>query len=826
VDTPVTANPVQDDLLARLAAAGKDEEPFAVFVAYACDGDEALAGAVSGETAVERRAPSRTRKAADRAVVPRAYLKHIKVRAFRGIGPERTLVLPEGRGLTIVSGRNGCGKSSFAEALELLLTDQCSRFSAAIAAEGWRNHHVDENPFIAADVLMESTGLVTFSRRWGKDASLKDGETVVKDGASTVALATTPWLRASRDYRPFLAYSQLGEMLDGKSALYDALMTGLGLERYVEVRSRLMNAAREIDKRQDEAKAAAVKLAGAARAAREAAEDARLEEVATLLAAKTWDLDALQRLVADDLEDDGRGQLLRQLATLRPPDAGSAAEAVTGLRSAIERARQVGKRSAGRARQVADLLERALDVTKVTGTAACPVCGTDDVIDAEWRSRTTEAVGRLRSDATEADEAQRDLEKSRTRVMQLCASPPAVLAAAVRADLDVAAVHERWTAFAAAPADAADPAALAQHVEERLPALTTAVAAAVAMAQTELARREDVWRPVALQLAAWLPGARQAEAGRDAKRHLRKAEDWLKDVIEDIRRERFEPIAQQAARYWSLLRLQSGVELRDVQMVGSGPRRGVQLDVSVEGTDTSALSVMSQGELNSLALSLFLPRATMQESPFGFVIIDDPVQALDPAKVEGLARVLAEAAATHQVVVFTHDDRLPEAVRRLEIRATFVDIMRKDRSAVEIRRVKGPVSMLLDDARAIAKTEAMPDAIKLRLVPNFCRSAVEAACHEVVRARRLLRGDAHADVEDLLVKAGRLRNLLALALFDDVEKGGDVETRLGSERKAAHKQTFRACLEGAHGDFTGDPAALVTSSEALVEFIRAKAAKV
>jgi hypothetical protein len=151
--------------------------------------------------------------------------------------------------------------------------------------------------------------------------------------------------------------------------------------------------------------------------------------------------------------------------------------------------------------------------------------------------------------------------------------------------------------------------------------------------------------------------------------------------------------------------------------------------------------------------------------------------------------------------------------------------MRKDRSAVEIRRVKGPVSMLLDDARAIARTEAMPDAIKLRLVPNFCRSAVEAACHEVVRARRLLRGDAHADVEDLLVKAGRLRNLMALALFDDVEKGGDVETRLGSERKAAHKQTFRACLEGAHGDFTGDPAALVTSSEALVEFIRAKAAK-
>ena len=55
--------------------------------------------------------------------MPRAYLKEITVRSFRGIGPERTLKIDEGRGLTIVSGRNGSGKSSFAEAVELLFTN-------------------------------------------------------------------------------------------------------------------------------------------------------------------------------------------------------------------------------------------------------------------------------------------------------------------------------------------------------------------------------------------------------------------------------------------------------------------------------------------------------------------------------------------------------------------------------------------------------------------------------------------------------------------------------------------------------------------------------
>ena len=36
--------------------------------------------------------------------------------------------------------------------------------------------------------------------------------------------------------------------------------------------------------------------------------------------------------------------------------------------------------------------------------------------------------------------------------------------------------------------------------------------------------------------------------------------------------------------------------------------------LKVDGEDGSALGVMSQGELNCLALSLFLPRASMPES--------------------------------------------------------------------------------------------------------------------------------------------------------------------------------------------------------------------
>ena len=53
---------------------------------------------------------------------------------------------------------------------------------------------------------------------------------------------------------------------------------------------------------------------------------------------------------------------------------------------------------------------------------------------------------------------------------------------------------------------------------------------------------------------------------------------------------------------------------------------------------------MSQGELHALALALFLPRASLDESPFRFVVLDDPVQAMDPAKVDGLVALLSEIA--------------------------------------------------------------------------------------------------------------------------------------------------------------------------------------
>ena len=172
--------------------------------------------------------------------------------------------------------------------------------------------------------------------------------------------------------------------------------------------------------------------------------------------------------------------------------------------------------------------------------------------------------------------------------------------------------------------------------------------------------------------------------------------------------------------------------------------------MTVDGVDGVALGVMSQGELHALALSLFIPRATLAESPFRFIVIDDPVQSMDPSRVDGLARVLESAARDRQVVVFTHDDRLPEAVRRMGIDATVLEVTRREASAVEVLKGRDPVARHIEDAMAVAYTESLPAPAAKRVIPGLCRLAIEAACVETVRRRRLGRGERHADVEDLL----------------------------------------------------------------------------
>ncbi len=177
------------------------------------------------------------------AVSVRAYVKSIAVEGFRGIGPRVELTLSSGPGLTLVVGRNGSGKSSFAESLELLLTGDNLRWStrrAKIWRDGWRNLHSPEKAEIQAGLLIDGLkGPITVKPSWGGKDKLEQGETAI-EGLEAESLG---WEEPIATYRPFLSYNDLGSMLEERpSKLYDALASILGLEVLVQAGDNLAEA--------------------------------------------------------------------------------------------------------------------------------------------------------------------------------------------------------------------------------------------------------------------------------------------------------------------------------------------------------------------------------------------------------------------------------------------------------------------------------------------------------------------------------------------------------------------------------------------------------
>lgn len=229
---------------------------------------------------------------------------------------------------------------------------------------------------------------------------------------------------------------------------------------------------------------------------------------------------------------------------------------------------------------------------------------------------------------------------------------------------------------------------------------------------------------------------------------------------------------------------------------------------------------MSQGELHALALALFLPRATMAESPFRFLVIDDPVQSMDPAKVDGLERVLSRTARERQVIVFTHDARLADAVRRLQLPATIWEAARREGSIVELKKAGDVVDRLLDDARALLNTAELPSVVGPRVVPGLCRQALEAALTERVRRRWLSVGTPHADVEDAIAHAQGPYDLAAMAYFDDMTRTGEVLTRLNNKYGRRAGDAFRDCNHAGHGPYRGELGLLVEDAAWLTGRVR------
>jgi hypothetical protein len=220
--TPAS-DPGQELLRAELA---REEAPDRVtaMVLAACAGSDRLASVINGSAgsptaqgATPARPAGRTTEAAK---VPAVFLRSISVRGFRGVGPTATLPLVPGPGLTVALGRNGSGKSSFAEAAEFALTGATDRAKrGTLWTDGWRSlHHTAEPTRVQLELTTEGSGPLTVVHEWPAEAGLHDGTTTAQaDGEPPIPFADLDWQPLLELWRPFLAYSELSGLITDRS---------------------------------------------------------------------------------------------------------------------------------------------------------------------------------------------------------------------------------------------------------------------------------------------------------------------------------------------------------------------------------------------------------------------------------------------------------------------------------------------------------------------------------------------------------------------------------------------------------------------------------
>jgi hypothetical protein len=149
------------------------------------------------------------------------------------------------------------------------------------------------------------------------------------------------------------------------------------------------------------------------------------------------------------------------------------------------------------------------------------------------------------------------------------------------------------------------------------------------------------------------------------ERFRRVVEDYVQSSIENVER-RFEVISSDVQTYFEILEEHTQGLGRPAVKLLTDQDRAVVLQVEFYGEPIyPAYRYLSESQLNSFGLAVFLASAKHFNQNFKFLILDDVINSFDGYKRPQVIKLLRHEFSDHQVLLLTHDrvwrDRLFEA---------------------------------------------------------------------------------------------------------------------------------------------------------------------
>jgi len=149
-------------------------------------------------------------------------------------------------------------------------------------------------------------------------------------------------------------------------------------------------------------------------------------------------------------------------------------------------------------------------------------------------------------------------------------------------------------------------------------------------------------------------------------------QNYVESSTEDVQR-RFQTISDNVARYFRILEQDNSCLSQPVLRLMSDQDRAVELEVRFYGKPICpAYKFLSESQLSSFGLAVFLASTRQFNLGFRFLVLDDVINSFDGYKRPRVIELLRNEFADYQVLLFTHDnmwydqlcDKCPGWIRR------------------------------------------------------------------------------------------------------------------------------------------------------------------